>query len=483
MSSSRHRKRLPTLNVRGIHLPGGGQLGWIFLGLALTILLAPLPFGSITPLWKALLAGISLLLLAASAFSAPRQYTWPPHGIAAMTPAALLFLAACAWAAVQAVSWTPTAWHHPSWRLAAPAIEAQTGSAISIYPDGTLLDLLSLLGLGATFLVALMIAREPAAARRLLATAALAGFAYAVYGLIIFLSGNETVAWVEKTAYAKSVSSTFINRNTYAVFSGLGILCAAGLLVSAIAPAFSNRMRRSETWHIVLVYLTGKGTVWPLAIVAGLSALLMTGSRAGTAASLTGVILALVIYLGSRKARPSTFAAFILSALVVGISFITLSGDLLIDRLGSQTSSWDARVQIYETTLLAIRDNMWLGSGYGTFEDIYRLYAGLNEQFGVTFKAAHNVYLEHVLELGVPAALALFTSIGFCIWVLARAIVVRQRDRIYPAVALGATAIVGLQGLVDFAVQTPAVAHLYVIILATGVAQSTSRRGNGRDGS
>jgi O-antigen ligase len=85
---------------------------------------------------------------------------------------------------------------------------------------------------------------------------------------------------------------------------------------------------------------------------------------------------------------------------------------------------------------------------------------------------AHNTYLEHLVELGVPATLFYAGPLllfGYCL----RGLFVRRRDQLFPLVAVGATVLVALHALVDFSLQIPAVAVTYAALLGIGVAQAT----------
>ena len=53
-----------------------------------------------------------------------------------------------------------------------------------------------------------------------------------------------------------------------------------------------------------------------------------------------------------------------------------------------------------------------------------------------------------------------------------RGLIVRRRDGIYPAAALGAATLLGAHGLVDFSAQMPAIAAMLAMILGIGYAQS-----------
>ena len=51
------------------------------------------------------------------------------------------------------------------------------------------------------------------------------GLIYAAYGFAVFVSGNETVLWYEKWSGFDSLTSSFVNRNSYAAYAGLGLQC------------------------------------------------------------------------------------------------------------------------------------------------------------------------------------------------------------------------------------------------------------------
>ena len=54
----------------------------------------------------------------------------------------------------------------------------------------------------------------------------LAGAAYAIYGLSAHWSGSNMLFWFEKSGYHNVVHSTFINRNHFATYIGMALLCS-----------------------------------------------------------------------------------------------------------------------------------------------------------------------------------------------------------------------------------------------------------------
>ena len=66
---------------------------------------------------------------------------------------------------------------------------------------------------------------------------ALAAAAYSAYGLLMHLSGAELILWYPKWAHLDSVTGTFPNRNHFATFTGLGLLCALAYIARHLSAA------------------------------------------------------------------------------------------------------------------------------------------------------------------------------------------------------------------------------------------------------
>ena len=98
----------------------------------------------------------------------------------------------------------------------------------------------------------------------------------------------------------------------------------------------------------------------------------------------------------------------------------------------------------------AIRDGPLLGTGYGTFADAFRAYnhPGTGTYF---LDKAHNTYLQIAMELGWPAAAALYSGLA---WLVLGCLRGQERGVAgVPRVLLGA----GRRApLVDFSLEMPA---------------------------
>ena len=123
----------------------------------------------------------------------------------------------------------------------------------------------------------------------------------------------------------------------------------------------------------------------------------------------------------------------------------------------------------------SIQDSPLLGFGYGTFMDVFPLYRDASVGLHSFWDKAHNTPLEVIQGLGLPASVLLFTVVGSLIWYCFQAVESTKHRSTPCLVALAASAIVLLHGLVDFSLQIQAVTLTWCAILGTGVAQLTSR--------
>ena len=206
-------------------------------------------------------------------------------------------------------------------------------------------------------------------------------------------------------------------------------------------------------------------------------ALLLTESRAGTAAS----VLALLVFFSTLAMRRGVSArSLILPAAVLTLAaaaLADLSGEGLERRLWTTRADWETRSEIYEQTGKAIRDAPVFGTGLGTFEAVYRVYR--TGRIGATVAMAHNDYLEIALELGVPAAVCFLGALAGLALVCAAGIFTRRRNTALPATGFAACVLVGTHALVDFSLQIPAVAATFALVLGAAVAQSWRSSGAG----
>ena len=446
----------------------------IYWALIALIIFLPIPFGGVLPwTWSAmvLFVGVVTTFWGISALLGITKPWKPPP---ALTVACVLFLLVMSWALLQTLSVVPEGLHHPLWKTALEALGLPNGGSISLDPVASREHVLRIVAYGAIFWLALQISRDRDYAATLLYWICGAVSLNALYGLVVQLSGSNTILWFEKTSYLDLVTGTFVNRNSFATYIGLGLICATAILWDRAQLATRGITNPTERRRILLTQMLEKN--WPvLASWFVLSvALLLTQSRAGTFATIIA-LFTLIIVLGARGARSRKSLIVPAALAIVALLFVfRLSGSGLDARLHDTELAWSARSQIYDIALSAIDDTTLTGTGLGTFPSVYLTYATHGSIRSV--QRAHSDYLELAVELGVPAAILFITSLFVVTLTCARGVFRRSRDFVFPAAGLSASVLVGIHSIVDFSLQIPAVAVTYCLILGIASAQSSSSR-------
>jgi len=442
--------------------------GLLFRLLLLAVVLAPLPLGSNRE-WAWNLAAV---------VAAGLSLAWSLHGLLQPQRVSLslsfwpvaLFLGVCAWAYAQTLTLVPVGWAHPLWGLSSEALGDAPAGSVSLAPDDTFTALLRLLSYGLVFFMTYQFCRERQRALEAFRWLVLAGLAYAVYGLIIFWGHFETLLWLFKDEYTPAVHGTFVNRNHFATWLGLTVLCALALLYARVA------IRRNPAYQLPVdhglrleqfVLQTWKPLMAIIVLTAGL---ILTHSRGGFFSTLAGVLV-LLLLLNQRQRFRSRRTVWVMgSALLVAMLAFWLTSEVLLERIGQMGVDYQSRLQAYRLAADGIEDNPLLGFGYGTFADSFRLYR--DTSVAGFFDKTHNTYLENIFELGWPAAMALFSALAGLALICAVGVRRRHRDWAFPATGLAATVLVAIHSAVDFSLQMPATAMLYACIMGVACAQA-----------
>lgn len=442
------------------------------------VVLSPVWFGSNMPMiWAAhaLLFGISLATYALAGVAAPRPLP-VPLGWLKLPLAALAVV--LAWAAIQTLPRVPAILQNPDWARVSQMLGKPVAGVISVHPDGGRMALLWAATATAVLFLAVQLGRDRARARVILYVFALTGGAIAVYGLIVYFGGNESVLWLPKHAYRESLTATFINRNNYGAFAGMVLICAFGLLLDRLpsSPPYETRRPRGA------LLARGFGVI-ALAIVFGANcaALILSGSRGAAIVTVLGLIVVLSLYLSRLPAwRRPMFSAFGLAALGILI-FASSSAHLLTSRLPNFEDDLGARLAVDGRVLAAIKAAPWTGYGLGAFQQAFAAFRDTSLSTQGRWEYAHNDWLEALMTLGIPVGLLVWLIFG---WMLVRCFdgaLNRGRDAIYPAIGAGVCTLAFIHTLIDFTMQIQGFAFPFLAIVGVGVAQSWSSRRAPRD--
>ncbi len=283
------------------------------------------------------------------------------------------------------------------------------------------------------------------------------------------------ILWTEKWAYLNVVTSTFVNRNSFATYANLGILIALGLIAEAFLAVRSINDFRRVGIELTKKLLGPRG-ILIFAFLLLITAMLLTGSRGGLLSFFGAAAFLLFLVFLVMRPKIRTALATLAVVLVLAGGLLALSGGLTLSRLDAVDTdantdiSSAGRFSIWQVAFGMIGQRPWLGHGYGSFLDMF--YVSRDDRFTVIFDMAHDTYIEHLVELGIPATVLLYTGplllFGMCV----RGVFIRRRDQVVPLVGASATVLVGLHSLVDFSLQIPAVAVTYAAILGAGCAQA-----------
>jgi O-antigen ligase len=435
---------------------------------------APLPFGSARPWAWGVIGAVLVVLLIATPFAlsdatrpnaeGPRQRLWP------ILPSAALYGLALTWAIFQTATWSPAEWHHPLWEFASTALGGLLSTSISLDPPASRLGVFHLISYAGMFFLAFLFGKSSARARSAVKFVSITAALYATYGLLVFLAGNSRILIFEKFAYPGDLTSTFVNRNSFATYTGIGLVATLGLLFEQI----TERIRGSQSLRGIagecIEFAVTKGRVRLLSTLVLIAALLLTHSRGGSLSTAAGIVAFFVLARATPGGRSAWRGLAVVVIVLMVPIFFAASGGELDARWAATTATSDPRVTIFADTLRAIADQPLLGTGLGTFRDVFTYYQ--SEDLPYYVDLGHNDYLENLLELGAPAASALYLAllllVGWCV----KGALTRRRDAVFASVAAAASVVMGVHSLFDFSAQIPAVTLTWCALLGIGAAQS-----------
>lgn len=257
---------------------------------------------------------------------------------------------------------------------------------------------------------------------------------------------NETVG---------QVSGTFANRNHFALFLAFGCLLAP---VWAFADGQRPQWRGPVAIGLVLLFTL---------------IILASGSRAGMLVGAIALIAGLALSWKSirrelRKAPSWVFPALIAAIVVMTSVFILISvaadRAVAIERAFGMDPGQDMRRRGLPTVLAMIGAYFPAGSGFGSFDPVFRIHEPLELLKRTYFNHAHNDFLEFVLDGGLPALVLLVAALMW--WARASFRVWRAPDDPrYRGARLGSAMLllILVASVFDYPARTPMIMAMIVI--------------------
>ena len=349
---------------------------------------------------------------------------------------------------------------HPLWHEAAEALGIPIAPSVSIARNQPFFALGAPLANMLAVICSFIVCIDRDRARQLILVIAWSGVAYAVYGIAAYLIDPTHILWREKVAYRDVLTSTFVNRNTAAVYFGS---CAV-LWLLILSQQLRRRLPSGPIhWRSVPRWLLSE---MPRPIVLSfamlllcLAAMLMTNSRAGIVLSLMALVFAFVGFFYRDLPRRGGIAAALVIGGLIALLLLQILGGNVSGRFDAQGLSDEGRFETYRSTLRMIADHPWFGTGLGTFVWSFPAYRSANVSMWGVWDIAHSTPLELASDLGLPLAGLIVLAWLIVLSVLIRGVRTRRRDLIVPVGAL-AVAILGLtHSVIDFSLQIPGLCH------------------------
>jgi len=442
--------------------------------LAALVVLAPIPLGSNRPwAWSMLEIGIFLTGLLWLGGYARREVT--PQSVVRAARPALLLLAF--WLLYLLLQWLPMpdAWV----RFLSPQAAELHGGAnylrpgraitLSVDPHASFVFWLKSCAYALAFLLTLLLVHRRQRLVWICVAIVASGALQAYYGSFMHLAKWDLEVFGMPIRHTAQASGTFVNRNHFAGLLEMSLAVGIGLMIAQL----EDRPRRGwkEFIRDLAALLISRKAILRLILVIMVVALVMTRSRMGNTAFFASLLAAGALGLAFSRHAPRGTVLLIASLVVIDLALIGawFGVERTVQRIAATTvQEVEERVDPSVYAVKILEDYPLFGTGGGTFYTAFTRYRG--HDIDAFFDHVHNDYVQFLAEVGVAGAAlpGLLVLASFICAILAQA---RRRDPLARgiafAVVMGVIAI-GIHSTVDFNLQIPANAFVFMILLALG---------------
>lgn len=350
---------------------------------------------------------------------------------------------------------------------------------LSIHPAATRLGLAATVALSVLLLgLARGLGRDDA--QGIVRAIAALGIVMAVAGLAQHATWNGRIYGFWTPRFSGQPFGPFINRNHFAGWMLMAIPLAFGYFCARIV----RSMRHVEGgWRNRVIWFSSREATETVmigfAVVVMCVGLAMTMSRSGMIGLLAAVGVA-GLFVGRRQialSRRLIVGAYLALLLIVAIGWTGI--DRYTRRFGdADLATMGNRAGIWQDTWRMARDVPLTGTGLNTFGDASLIYQ--TTDLHLHFEEAHSDYLQLLAEGGLLLGLPMLLAIGVYVRL------VRRRFRGLPpesadywirAGALTGIAAIAVQEAVEFSLQMPGNAALFVVLLALAARRTSAAPG------
>lgn len=296
---------------------------------------------------------------------------------------------------------------------------------------------------------------------------------HALWALVSLGVLNDTLLLQDKTDYLGYATGTFVNRNSFATFMGMGMVLGAALAVSDMRALAHRRAHTRSKYK----GLTTENMFLIVLVFVVFGALVLSASRLGLFSSVLGTtftVSAILLSSGVKKSKviAGTFGVGVLGLVLV----LALAGGSVLERLVFVLINAEGRAELYRQTLDMIATRPFLGFGLDTYSIAFEIFHKPELSTNLVWHLAHNTYLTLWSELGIiagslpplAAAVAFVSIIG--------ALRDPASNHLTAAAAGGVIVLGALHSLGDFSLEIAANTYVFVAIIALGMARRRHER-------
>jgi len=339
-----------------------------------------------------------------------------------------------------------------------------TSSPLSLFPFATQIEFFKWFSLVGFFLLLVYgrLLDERRIRSQLILVIFLVGAGEAFYGMIEFFSGHCHILFLDVSSSMSSISGTFINPNYFAGYLLMVIPLATGYLLSRLAVQTEHFV----AWRQMISSLEGKNLLIGFGIILMILGLFFSASRIGIISLLLSFSLLAILFRDLQKGKWFSQTPM----LVVGLALLWagwIGMDAIISRFFTASGDLQLRRLIWGDTYQIFKDFPLLGSGLGTFAQIFPMYRSFHIQNIVTH--AENDFLQLASDTGLIGISILLILFVYLLWKAISGI--RSLSPRSPQRYIGMGGLVGVlalmfQSLVERNLQVPANALPFIIIWA-----------------
>lgn len=303
------------------------------------------------------------------------------------------------------------------------------------------------------------------------------GFMQALYGLFNQATNTQKILWMDKTHYFEQATGTFVNPNHFCAYLIIIVCLIAGKLLATL----ESRGKKKKPPKLVTI-VSSVYSIEALVLVILVLAILASKSMGGLL-SLGAVVAAIYLLLLKKPLSKRILLAPTAMVIFTLASILTIDSQLIFQELGGLQQSIERRTELWTASARVVKEHWAFGIGGGAFYSMFTQYRDLD--IGNNFYYyAHNDYIQFLAEFGLIGATLLLLFIVLTIKCNYRAIQNSNsiHSKTFGYSSILATVAVATHSIVDFPLQIPAYAVLYLVIISVNIpayAKHIKISGNG----